>query len=244
MAFKGVLSGVPAAVAALTALIFTATATREWTYYYGLGAVDFFYLVSPADYTSAALHWLPAYVLLCAIIAVLEMFLLRTEGFQSEEALAERSSTPPRTIVRRALPGLFFLAVTVVGGSLHLALGDNHTAKDWLMPAFGCWMVFSTWFSIHPHVHDRLAKTGRRLVQFGPMVAALIIADGYDEARKDLTLPRGEYRIVHSTGLVEDDIQLLRATSEGVLILRVPTRDVSFLTYRSFKHIDRIGSSQ
>ena len=84
----------------------------------------------------------------------------------------------------------------------------------------------------------------RQLFFYGPLVAALIIADGYDEAVSDLALPRGEYRIVHSTDLVEDDVQLLRATSKGVLILRVPTRDVSFLTYQSFKSIDRIGASQ
>ena len=48
MLFTDVLSGVPTAVAALTALIFTASAAREWAYYYGLGAVDFISLVSPA----------------------------------------------------------------------------------------------------------------------------------------------------------------------------------------------------
>ena len=57
-------------------------------------------------------------------------------------------------------------------------------------------------------------------------------------------MQRGEYRIVHSTGLVEDNIQLLRALSQGVLILRVPTRDISFVAYGSFKSIDKIGSSQ
>ena len=70
---------------------------------------------------------------------------------------------------------------------------------------------------------------------YGPLVAAFIILHGHDEAVIDLALQRGEYRIVHSTGLVEDDVQLLRALSKGVLILRVPTRDVSFLPYQSFK---------
>ena len=94
MLFTDVLSGVPTAVAALTALIFTASAAREWAYYYGLGAADFISLVSPADYTSADLLWLPAFMLLGAVIAVLEMFLLRTEEFLSEEKIAERSSNP------------------------------------------------------------------------------------------------------------------------------------------------------
>ena len=95
-----------------------------------------------------------------------------------------------------------------------------------------------------PGRFDRLVKPWRLLLIYGPLVAAFIIADGYDEASGDLASERGEYRIVHSTGLVEADVQLLRATSKGVLILRLPTRDVSFLTYPSFNRIDRIGSSQ
>ena len=59
-----------------------------------------------------------------------------------------------------------------------------------------------------------------------------------------MAVPSGEYRIVHSDGVVEDDVQLLRATSKGVLVLRAPSRDVSFVNYESFKRIDRIGPSE
>ena len=76
------------------------------------------------------------------------------------------------------------------------------------------------------------------------MHAAIIIASGYDEARNDLALPSGEYRIVSSSGEVEDDVQLLRATSNGILILRVPTRDISFLTYPSVNRIEQVAPSQ
>ena len=37
-----------------------AAAGGEWAYYRGLGALDFISLASPADYTSAAMLWLPA----------------------------------------------------------------------------------------------------------------------------------------------------------------------------------------
>ncbi len=243
MSSKGFQWKMPATVAALTAAFFSASAAREWAYYHVIG-VDFISLVAPADYTSAALRWLPAFVLQVAILAVLEMFLLRTEGFQSEEAIASRSPNPQRTMFFRALPFHLALTVMIVGGFLSVALADNPTAKGWLFPALGCWVVFIRWFLRHPYVYVGLTNIGRRLLLFGPVVAAFIIADGYDEAVRDLALPNGEYRIVHSTGLVEDDVQLLRTTSNGILILRVSTRDVSFLTFASFNRIDRIGSSE
>ena len=243
MSFKDFLSGVPAAVSGLTVLVFTATAAREWTYYHVIGA-DFISLTSLADYTSASLRWLPGFVLAGMVCVVLEMFLSRTEGFQSEEEIAQRSPNPQRTRFFRDLPYYLALTLMIAGGFFYVARVDNPTAQNWVIPSMGCWIVFFRWFVRHPHVYDRLAKTGRWLLLLGPMAVALIMADGYDDAQGDLALPRGEYRIVHSADLVEDDIQLLRATSKGILILRVPTRDVSFLTYQSFKSIDRPGSSQ
>ena len=243
MPFKDVMSVLPAVIAGLTVLVFTASAAREWAYYYVIGA-DFISLASPADYTSAALRWLPPFVLLCVISTLFEMFLSRTEGFQSEEELAQGFSKPRAIRFFRALPYRLGLAGMIVGGFLYAARADNPTAMKWLPFFVGCWIVFSKWFVRHPRVYYKLARTGRLLLFFGPAVAAYVLADGYDEASSDLVLPRGEYRIVHSTGLVEDNVQLLRALSQGVLILRVPTRDVSFLTYGSFKSIDKIGSSQ
>ncbi len=241
------MRNISAALAVLTALIFAASAAREWAYYHVIGA-DFVSLTSPADYTSGALHWLPTFVLAGTVIAVIEMFLSRTEGFQSEEEIAQSSPNPKRTMFLRALPWRTLSVLMIVGGVLKTAtlvwLVLNPTAMDWVTSVGLFWIVFSGWFTRHPLIFDRLKSTGRVLLVLGPFGAASIIAGGYDEAQGVLALPHGEYRIVHSDGLVEDDVQLLRAVSKGVLILRVPTRDVSFLTYPSFNRIDRIGSSQ
>ena len=101
------------------------------------------------------------------------------------------------------------------------------------------------WFFTHPpERYDRLGRKISFLLFGGPLIFAWIVAGGYDEAFIDLALERGEYRIVSSDGEVEDDVQLLRATSNGILILRVPTGDISFLTYSSFDRIDRVAPSQ
>ena len=81
MSFKDILSGAPAAVAAVTALGFTALVSREWAYYYGLGAVDFISLTSPANYISAALRELPVPLVGFVVgVIFMKMFLGRAFG--------------------------------------------------------------------------------------------------------------------------------------------------------------------
>ena len=235
---------IPAAVAVLGTLSFTASAAREWAYYLVIGAEDFISMTSPSDYTSATLRWLPALVLVSVVWVVLEMLTSRVEGFQTEKQLIQNSPNPRLTNFLRVGGRYLGIAGVIGGGFWYVAQAHNPLAKAWVFPVAGCWTVFSVWFFSHPRVYHGLAKTGRRLLIFGPFLAALVITDGYDEAQGDLELPHGEYRIVHSNGKVEDDVQLLRTTSNGILILRVSTRDVSFLTYPSFNRIDRIGSSQ
>ena len=207
-------------------------------------ARDFLSLTSPAAYTSAALLWMPTFLLAIAIIAIIEMFLSRTEGFRSEEEIIQGSRTPMRTVLWRALPALLVFGGSTVRLAVLLFLDSELRALDWLIPAYGCWMVFFTWFSAHPHMENSLTQNGKKVLLFGPFFAALIIFSGYDEARDDLALSRGEYRIVNSNGEVEDDVQLLRATSNGILILRVPTGNISFWTYSSFNRIEPVSASQ
>lgn len=229
-----------AAITGLTALSFAVSAAREWAYYYGLGARDFLSMTSPAAYTSAALLWMPTFLLAIAIIAVIEMFLSRTEGFRSEEEIVQGSRTPMRTALWRDLPALLLFGASTVRLAVMLFLDSELRAIDWLIPAYGCWVVFFAWFNAHHHMENRLTKNGKKVLLFGPFFAALIILNGYDEAQDDLALLSGEYRIVKSNGEVENDVQLLRATSNGILILSVPTGDISFLTYSSFNRIEPV----
>ena len=101
------------------------------------------------------------------------------------------------------------------------------------------------WCATHPPGRfDRLSRTWVLSLFCGPLVFAWVVAGGYDEAFADLALKRGEYLIVSPNGEVEDDVQLLRATSNGILILRVPTRGIAFLTYGSFNRIEQVATSQ
>ena len=131
----------------------------------------------------------------------------------------------------------------IVGGFVAAVSTEKPEAAKWLWPLNGCWIAFIGWFIRHPDMHSRLTRAGRLALMYSPFLMGYSFAHGYDAAVHDLAMPRGEYRIVHSTNLVEDNIQLLRATSKGVLILRLPAKDVSFLTYQSFKRIDWTGAA-
>ena len=242
--FKGVLSGAAAGVAVLTTLSFVASVGGEWAYYLGLGATDFLSLASPADIISGALLWLPAMLLgwvVGTVISRMPWLLIvdPRQPYPSEE-IAQRSRRREGYVVFTVTLVTLFVMARV----WHVRTGGNF-AWPWLLPGGACWIIFSSWFNRHPHVrYYRPARTWAPLLVFGPVVIACILATGRDQAVRDLALQRGEYRIVHSTDLVEDDVQLLRATSKGVLILRVATRDISFFTYGSFKSIDKIGHPQ
>ena len=201
--FKGILSDAAAGVAVLTASSFVASVAGEWAYYLGLGASDFLSLASPADLISGALLWLPAALLgaVAGIVIQRMHWLLIVDPRQPypSEGKARRS---------RRLEGYVVFTVTLVAlfvmaWVLHVRTGGNFV-WPWLFPGVACWIIFSSWFNRHPHVrYYRPARTWAPLLLIGPVVIATIIATGRDQAVRDLALQRGEYRIVHSTDLVE-----------------------------------------
>ena len=147
--FKGVPSGVPAAISLLTVLVFTVSAAREWAYYRVLGA-DFISLASPVDYASATLRELPLSIALLGVGAGLsKIYFLITVGAvsPSDKEIAQRQRHP-------FLGYLLFTFMAVAGFAmawiLYVRTGDN-PAKGWLLPVFGCWGVFILWFGTPPH---------------------------------------------------------------------------------------------
>ena len=242
MSFKDFLNSLPSILAALAALCFVLTALREWAYHLAIGA-DFIILTSPADLASIALRWVPWIGLLIAGSTLLEMFTSRTEGFQSEKELAEASPNPDRTYFLRALPHWLLLLSMIVGGFIFAVSNPSFTAIRWFPFLSGCWIVFIVWFFRHPQMQEWLPRTGRLAIMFIPFWMIFSFLHGYDEALRHLALSRGEYRIIHSNGRTEDNVHLLRATFKGILILRLPDKDVSFLSYDSFKQIDWTGAS-
>ncbi len=121
---------------------------------------------------------------------------------------------------------------------------DSPTTTGWIFFAMGCWMLFSPWLVGRTMVSVKLSTAGALGLQLGPLLAAVFFLNGYSEATRDLALQSGEYRIVYTTGEAENNIQLLRTTSKGILVLQVPSQEVSFLTYSSFDRIDREPLSQ
>lgn len=242
MLLKDFLSGLPGAIAGFAAFSFALITVREWAYHYAIGA-DFILLNSPTELTSIALRWMPVIGVIIALPFVYNMITSRIEGFRSEEEIVERSPNPRRMYFLRTLPQKLILPIICAGGLIKVVYGDNLKAMDWIIPLNAGWMIFTIWFCRHPNVKDRLQAPGHLLLMLVPFWMMFSFGHGYDEALRHLELLRGEYRIVQSNDLVEDNVHLLRATSKGILVLRLPNKEVSFLTYNSFKRIDWTGTS-
>ena len=240
---KDFLSGLPGAIAGFAAFSFALITVREWAYHFAIGA-DFIVLNSPTELTSIALRWMPVMGVVIALSFLYDMATSRIEGFRSEEEIIEGSPNPRRMYFLRTLPRKLVLPIIVVGGLIKAAYGENPKAMDWIIPLSAGWIVFTIWFCQHPNVQNRLPVPGRLVLMLVPFWMMFSFGHGYDEALRHLALSRGEYRIVQSNDLTEDNVHLLRATSKGILVLRLPTKEVSFLTYDSFKRIDWTGASQ
>ncbi|MCY4673967.1 MAG: hypothetical protein OXD43_09440 [Bacteroidetes bacterium] len=233
----------PATIAALTVATLVASALREWGYYIVLGE-EFIMLNSPTDYTSNTIRWLPEFVLFGAAGILLSRVTARAEEIRSDEEAVQRSLFLRVTKFLRAKERYVLpLGIVLIGG-ISLMRDDSPTIADWVFFAMGCWLLFSPWIVRRTMASVKLSIVGKLGLHAGPLFAALIFWNGLMDATRDLALRSGEYRIVHTTGEVENNIQLLRTTSKGILVLQVPSQEVSFLTYSSFDRIDREPLSQ
>lgn len=233
---------VPALISLAIVLSFVISAAREWVYFLFVDEKMVFF-AAPSDYVTLAIHWLPEIVLGLLGFAFIEMVTARIEGFQSEDEIVQRATNPARTAFYRALPYNLFLAISILGGFAFFVFYEP-TYWHIMMFGSGIWIVFFLWFSRHPRIHSSLTRPVRLLLSFGPMFVFWAIGDGYKDAMRDLTIPYGEYRIVHKDGEIEENAQLLRVTSEGIIFLRVDNNQVSFLAYPALKRIDRVKLSE
>ena len=242
MLLKDFLGGLPGAIAGFAAFSFTLITVREWAYHYAIGA-DFIVLNSPTELTSMALRWMPVIGLAIVLSFVYNMFISRLEGFRSEEEIIEGAPNPRRMYLLRTLPYNLALPMIFVGGLVRAAYDDNPKATDWIIPLNAGWIMFAIWFCQHPNVRHKLPAPWRLMLMLIPFWIMFSFGHGYDEALRHFELSRGEYRIIQSNDLIEDNVHLLRATSKGILVLRLPKKEISFFTYDSFKRIDWTGDS-
>ena len=242
MLLKDFLSSLPGAIAGFAAFSFTLITVREWAYHFAIGA-DFIVLNSPTELTSIALRWMPVIGVIIALPFVYDMITSRIEGFRSEEEIIEGARNPRRMYLFRTLPYKLVLPIIFVGGLIKAAYEEHSKAMDWIVPLNAGWIIFAIWFCQHPNVKNRIPPPGRLVLILVPFWMMFSFGHGYDEALRHLELSRGEYRIVQPNDLIEDNVHLLRATSKGILVLQLPNKDISFLTYDSFKRIDWTGTS-
>ena len=229
--------GVPALVTAMTASVFVASVLREWAYFRVIG-MDFITLLSPADYTSGVVSWLIE-VLLAWVIGGL-VVALHYWACRSGIEVTSADSSWDRWVSRFQGLAPYIIGGTAVSAAIaQCALtADMPSVGEWALFGTGCWLILSYWFVSQPDVSAMMPLLAQiATISAGQFIAVTIML-GHSAAIKDLARPSGEHRLVYATGEVEDNVQLLRATSNGILVLRIEAREVSFLTYSSFDRVD------
>ena len=228
-------------IAVLTALTVVLSTWREWSYFWVIG-MDFIPLLSPSDIASGVVRWLPEmalYYMIAMAIGALMSYAL--------ESASKRSSLRRRRFLSFSVSGIGYTlaGILVIRALVRIVFNvDSPTDEEWVYLLLGLVMAFFAWLGKTPLVRAKLSDAARMAVLLIPMIFQLLFISGFEEAENDLLQTSGEYRIVHKTGEVEDDVQLLRITSKGLLILRIQSREISFMTYSSLNRIDRLTSSR
>ena len=230
MTYKDFLSSVPGIVAGLVGSSFVLTAIVEWAYHYSIGS-RFIYLNSPTDLASLSLLYMPGVGISLFLLAVFCMFVFRLKGHKFWGILG----------------ALIIYTIWQMLGFIKSPSSEHSTILFWVFPSCLLWLMLVSWFLRSPLFMDKLT-TKRWFVLSGaltfiPLFVGLFFAIGVYQASVDLSFTRGNYRVVYLNDVVEDNVRLLKATSKGILILRLPGKEISFLNYHSFKRIDWTGAS-
>lgn len=232
---------VTASIAVLTALIVVLSSWREWSYFWVIG-MDFIPLLSPSDIASGVVRWLPVMVLYSMIVIAIGALMTYAVASASKRisSLGRWVSLLSVSGIGYAIAGMMVIYTLV---RIVFTVGSP-TEADWVHFLLIFVMAFSAWLSNTPLARSKLSEVVRLAVLLIPFLFYALFVSAFLEAANDLLQTSGEYRIVHTTGEVEDNVQLLRITSNGILILRTQFREISFITYSSFDRIDRLASSR
>ena len=240
LSFKDVLNGVPAFIAGFVSLIFIATAIREWGYYHVIG-VDFILINSPAEYTSVALYWIPNLALVWGLWLVIELF-DRREIFSQKD---KDSSTSFRIGCQRIF---LFLGNVVACISVPIVLlvhlyfrREFEVLTLWMFFAIlMSWTLICIWLLRYIVAKDIFKRTIIRSFILLPIVMGYAFLDGYYEAYNISNMGCGKYIITKNDDKLMSNVHLLRTTYNGMLILQLSNKEISFWTYNSFKSMKRI----
>ena len=237
MSLKDFLLKVPAVIIALSAIVLVASVAHEWTYFSVVG-LEFISLLSTTDYARASLQWLPVTAGGILISIIYLMVRARYKGFW-QDVETTGSSLHQQSSVRFISIPKIILGLMIIIGLKGIVFDDSTAVWDWYSFLGAIWIIIFRWFVDHKFIKERITDPLQLSVFTVVTLIAGISVWGWQHATMDMAVMCGKYRIIHSNGLIENNVHLLRSTSDGILILQVPKHEVSFLTYNSFSRIVR-----
>ena len=234
MRYKDFLSSIPGVIAGLVGSSFVLIAILEWAYHYSIGS-SFIYLNSPTDLASLSLLYLPIVGISSFLMAVFCLFIHRLQ----------------LRMLWQIVAWLVLYATGVILNFITLPTLEHHNALSTILLSaasfFVLWPIFVGWLLRGSIFLNGLTEKGRLMLNgvltLVPLLMGLFFMIGAYKASTDLSFTRGNYQVVYLNDVVEDNIRLLKSTSKGILILRLPGKEISFLNYHSFKRIDWTGAS-
>jgi len=181
--------------AALSVLIVCLAFIHEWAYFRVVG-MQFQALMSPSDYITSVIGWLPLLALGMTVPWLNEMFTRRLEGFRPLAEIRATYKTPRRAWWAYDAPyvmmGWILIVLGVVAG---LFLPWSFSAPVLLLSASIAWFWAIAWYISHKHVAARMTPAKSLVLFFAPPIAAMAFGVGHSSAQMDLQSTDARYVI-------------------------------------------------
>ena len=216
----------PSLLAMATFFVLSLAVTHEWAYYSIIGS-HFQSLMSPTDYLSSALLWLPYIAVTWAIMGILTALQWRIEGF----------TFPIRNRIDSI--SLHILGITVVVSAVvtFLLVPPDITSQFAYGLAF-CyvWTVLLGYFVSHEAIRSRLTFGAAMILNLTPILFVLSYTEGLYTAKRDLMKTEPTYQFQSTKDAPLRSVVLLRNLDKGVLV-QGTDREVQFYKWSDITEI-------
>jgi hypothetical protein len=230
------LADVSTLAAAISFGVLCIAFVHEWAYF-GVVGRQFQSLMSPSDYVSSAISWLPLAVGTFLIGYLIEHFVRRTEGFRSEAEIAATYPTVRRWWWVRQFPWVVGRWLALVNAGLVLLVLNIYLAGP--MVALGItvlWYACVQWYLGHPRIAAALTDRQRSALLFVPVIGVWVFLAGQSSGYSDLTTPH-RLMILKPKSDSERNVVLLRTFGAGLLIREPVANRVAFTKWDEISSI-------
>ena len=204
---------------------------HEWAYF-GIVGRQFQSVISPSDYITNAIGWLPLFAAAIAFAHTNDLFTRRLEGFRSQTEMRALYKTPKRAWWALDAPwviGGWLFALSAVFALIAFNIYEGGSVIA--LGASIIWFWTAQWYMAHKQVAQTLTPVKMALLMFALPVALWSYILGLESGHRNLTQTERAYVLKLKNDDEEKNVLVLRTFTLGVLARDVTRNRVTLFKW-------------